>query len=61
MAGSQRRKEQAKPKPKSTETGPDRDREQREPSEPLDEFVTDAEIEAREFEQRKRKGRSKSG
>jgi len=57
MAKSQRnRKDQPTPNTSNVDYDRNLDREQRDPREPPDEFVTDAEIEARELERRRREG-----
>jgi hypothetical protein len=58
---AKQRKKKGLPTPKTSNVDYDRitDRENRDPREPPDEFVTDAEIGARELEQRTPRGRSK--
>lgn len=58
-SGKSDRKQRELPTPKTSNVDYDRelDRENRDPREPPAPYVTNAEIEAREMEQRKRKGR----
>lgn len=62
MAKSERQKKD-RPEPKTSNVDYDRhlDREHRDPREPPAEFVTDAEIEARELERRRREGHRNRG